>query len=414
MRVIAVLTVGLQLVVAAAAGAQTRVDLVPSATIGSIYDNNLFAQERGQRRSDARAPPGLRRRDHVAALRSRSATGPSTPSDRTSHRSTRSTRAGTRSADAPLPHDPGDDRRLRDPLRQNRRHPATSTSIPASSATVARRIGCEITPSVSHRVWPRTFAPDLATTWLTRAPDRERHRPPPHRAQRSDARIQRPYDAERRLHGPPVRRSLRDQPLEHGAGRRRAPRSAPGTRITLQAGPRFSTYRAVHPEVQVGFVRSTTHVRPGLRLLARRDDRARHPRPGRGRQPCGPRRVSADAAHRGRHAHRRVRTLPRSTTRRVTIYRGTLVTSWSPDAWYTVSGSYGLDYQLGDIRHGRVFLDGTEFIPDDRVLRHVLSRQPDRRAAFEPFNSAARSGGACERGNPMNRRLSASPLRVCA
>jgi hypothetical protein len=36
------------MLVAAAAGAQTRVDIVPSATIGSIYDNNLFAKSKGQ------------------------------------------------------------------------------------------------------------------------------------------------------------------------------------------------------------------------------------------------------------------------------------------------------------------------------------------------------------------------------
>src|SRR3954466_12066157 len=42
-RVIGLLILALQ-VLAIPAGAQTRVDIVPSATIGSIYDNNLFAK----------------------------------------------------------------------------------------------------------------------------------------------------------------------------------------------------------------------------------------------------------------------------------------------------------------------------------------------------------------------------------
>src|SRR6185503_10432850 len=35
---------------------------------------------------------------------------------------------------------------------------------------------------------------------------------------------------------------------------------APGTRVTFQAGPRFSTYRGMRPEIQAGLVRATNHV----------------------------------------------------------------------------------------------------------------------------------------------------------
>src|SRR5689334_14963017 len=45
--VIAVLTIGLQLTLAAVSDAQTSVDIVPTATIGSTYDNNLFAETKG-------------------------------------------------------------------------------------------------------------------------------------------------------------------------------------------------------------------------------------------------------------------------------------------------------------------------------------------------------------------------------
>ncbi len=53
-RLIAVVIVAVQ-VLASPASAQTRVDIVPSATIGSIYDNNLFAKTNTPAR-DARHP----------------------------------------------------------------------------------------------------------------------------------------------------------------------------------------------------------------------------------------------------------------------------------------------------------------------------------------------------------------------
>src|SRR5688572_12838631 len=43
-RAIAVLAIGIQTAIAGSVSAQTRVDIVPSATIGSIYDNNLLAR----------------------------------------------------------------------------------------------------------------------------------------------------------------------------------------------------------------------------------------------------------------------------------------------------------------------------------------------------------------------------------
>jgi hypothetical protein len=48
--------------------------------------------------------------------------------------------------------------------------------------------------------------------------------------------------------------------------------------------------------------------------------------------------------------------------REARVYRSTLIGSWTSRGMYTVSASYGLDYQQGDIRRRL----------DENVLRHVF------------------------------------------
>ncbi len=71
------------------------------------------------------------------------------------------------------------------------------------------------------------------------------------------------------------------------------------------------------------------------------------------------------------------------------IYRGTLVSSWTPGGIYTLAASYGLDYQEGDIR-GRL-IDG------ERVLRHVfrvsVTVAPRLSRSILPPEEAARTKG---------------------
>jgi hypothetical protein len=49
---------------------------------------------------------------------------------------------------------------------------------------------------------------------------------------------------------------------------------------------------------------------------------------------------------------------------RLTSYRQTFIASWSPGGLYTFNGSYGVDYQQGNVRRG-VFTGGD-------VWRHVF------------------------------------------
>jgi hypothetical protein len=75
--------------------------------------------------------------------------------------------------------------------------------------------------------------------------------------------------------------------------------------------------------------------------------------------------------------------------RAATVYRGTLVGSWSVGGPFTLSASYSADYQLGDIRRN--------LFRDERVLRHVVrfgvTIAPSFSRSFLPPDEAARAKG---------------------
>ena len=75
--------------------------------------------------------------------------------------------------------------------------------------------------------------------------------------------------------------------------------------------------------------------------------------------------------------------------RAATVYRGTLVGSWSVGGPFTVAASYSADYQLGDIRRN--------FFRNERVLRHVVrlgvTIAPSYSRSFLPPDEAARARG---------------------
>jgi hypothetical protein len=171
---------------------------------------------------------------------------------------------------------------------------------------------------------------------------------------------------------------------------------APGTRLTFGAGPKITSYRGLVPEVSAQFARITPYINVGLDywhgetiVLGIR---------GPVRVDSGTARVSWPLTRTiefGTHAGiSDITTLDALETR---VYRGTLVGSWTPGGIYTVATTYGIDYQLGDIRP-RFAADGGEPIFDDRVLRHVfrvsVTVAPRFRRSILPPEEAARVRGA--------------------
>jgi len=138
---------------------------------------------------------------------------------------------------------------------------------------------------------------------------------------------------------------------------------APGTRVTLQGGPRVSSYRGIAPEVVAGFFRDTNRLDVGVDYwhgetivlgiqgpVAVNSGTARLTWPMTRTIEIG--------------SHSAVTGIVTLDQRQVTTYRETLVSSWSPGGWYTVAASYGVDYQQGDIRRN--------LFSNANVLRHVF------------------------------------------
>jgi hypothetical protein len=82
--------------------------------------------------------------------------------------------------------------------------------------------------------------------------------------------------------------------------------------------------------------------------------------------------------------------------REATNYRATLGGSWSPATFYTVAATYGIDYQLGEIRR-RLYLDGVALGLEPEIMRHVfrvsVTVAPRFRRSILPPDEAARAKG---------------------
>jgi len=171
---------------------------------------------------------------------------------------------------------------------------------------------------------------------------------------------------------------------------------APGTRVTFVAGPKTTTYGGVDLEATAAFARATTRMRLGLDywhgetiVLGIAGPVAVDSVTSRVTWPLTPRFELA--------THAGVSDVATLDDRASTIYRGTLVGSWSSRGLYTIAATYGVDFQNGSIRN-RIYLDDEALLPlDDRVLRHVfrvsVTVAPRYRRSILPPEEAARAKG---------------------
>jgi hypothetical protein len=172
--------------------------------------------------------------------------------------------------------------------------------------------------------------------------------------------------------------------------------TGPGARFTVAAGPKIRSYEiGLVPEVNVSFTRAALRSRLALDywhgetiVLGIRGPVAVDSGTARLSWPLT--RFIEVSAHTGVSD---IRTLD---NREATNYRGTLGASWSPGGIYTVAASYGLDYQLGDIRR-RLFLDDIPLLMEREIMRHVfrvsVTVAPRFRRSILPPDEAARAKG---------------------
>jgi hypothetical protein len=170
---------------------------------------------------------------------------------------------------------------------------------------------------------------------------------------------------------------------------------APGTRLAVSAGPKLTSYRGVTPEASVAFTRTTPRRRLALDYWHGETIVLGIAGPVNVNSVTG--RVSWPLTRRVEvGTHLGVSDVTTLENRTSTIYRGNLVGSWSPGGIYTVAASYGLDFQQGSIRNP-IFLDDEALVFDDRLLRHVfrvsVTVAPRYGRSILPPDEAARAKG---------------------
>jgi hypothetical protein len=136
-----------------------------------------------------------------------------------------------------------------------------------------------------------------------------------------------------------------------------------GTSLTLQGGPRFTTYGGIEPEIVASVVQRMKDVRVGIDYW-------------QGESiilgVSGPVSVQSAATRATWYVRRNLELgssvgVFRSTTLEqagARVIHGEAVAAWSPGGPYTIAASYGADFQRGDIR--------SELLNDTQVFRHVF------------------------------------------
>jgi hypothetical protein len=160
------------------------------------------------------------------------------------------------------------------------------------------------------------------------------------------------------------------------------------TTVNVQAGPRWTTYRGLVPEVSASLARDGRTLKAGVDYSHGETIILGVMGPvqidtGAARMTIAPTRRTEFGLH---TSASKILTLDQ---RAATVYRGTVVGSWSVGGPFTLSTSYSADYQLGDVRRN--------LFRDDKVLRHVVrfgvTIAPSFSRSFLPPDEAARAKG---------------------
>ncbi len=344
---------------AAHASAQSRVDVVPSVSVGSVYDDNLFAQVQGSGGQMLQVRPGLEATVESPRLKLGSLW---TFDMQHSNHADLNTFDARRHADLDLSYRSTSATTLGLAARYDRTE--TPGEINLLSGVLGDRRQAhrwEVYPNFSHRVRPRTSVTG-SYDWT----DESLLDNGTGRMHVARAGLAHEYTARTTFTASYMGRRFVDETdtnSSHAILGAWDYQLAPGTRVTLQAGPRVSSYRGLAPEVVAGFFRDTNRLDVGLDywhgetiVLGIRGPVAVNSGTARLTWPMT-RTIEIGS-------HSAVTGITTIDGRQVTTYRETLVSSWSPGGWYTVFASYGVDYQQGDIRRN--------LFSNANVLRHVF------------------------------------------
>ncbi|HEY3161852.1 MAG TPA: hypothetical protein VGJ78_22975 [Vicinamibacterales bacterium] len=347
---------------AAAAAAQSHIEAVPSVTVGSLYDDNLFAQSQG----DA---------GHMITLRPGLGTAVDTPrlnlsslftfdSQHSNHADLTMIDA-RRHADAKVNYRASEAATLGVMAQYDRTETPGEINIGTGILSDRRQAQrWEAQPNFSYRFRPHTSITGSYDFMAESLVDNGTGRMQVVRAGLSQIASARSTFSglvqERHFADPTDATNGSDSVAALGGWDHQF---SPASRFSLQAGPRVSSYRGLQPEVNATIQRETPRLKAGLDyahsetiVLGIRGPVAYNG--GGARVTWGFRRTMEVSSH---TAATRIDTLDEH---RLTSYRQTFIGSWTPGGLYTFNASYGVDYQQGNVRRG-VFTDAD-------VWRHVF------------------------------------------
>jgi hypothetical protein len=373
---------------AAGAAAQTHFEAVPSVTVGTLYDDNLFAQAQGDAGQMITVRPGFgsaldTRRLNLSSL--------FTFDSQHSNHADLTMIDARRHADATMKYRATDMTTLGMMAQYDRTETPGEINIGTGILTDRRQAHrWEVSPNFAHRFLPHTSITGSYDWTAESLVDNGTGRMQAVRAGLSQILNARSSISglvqERHFADPTDATNASDSVAVLGGWDHQF---SPAGRFSLLAGPRVSSYRGLQPEINAGITRETPRLKLGLDyahtetiVLGIRGPVVLN---GGGARVTWPFRRTMEIS-----SHSAVSAIDTLDEHRLTNYRQTFIASWTPGGLYTLNGSYGVDFQQGNIRRN-VFTDAD-------VWRHVFGVSVTVAPRYshsikEPDDPAARAKG---------------------
>jgi hypothetical protein len=376
---------------APAAAAQSHIEAVPSVTIGTIYDDNVFAQEQGDAGQVLMVRPGLGTAIDTPRLSLSSLF--TFDSQRSNHRDLTMIDA-RRHADAVLTYRTTPMTTLGLMAQYDRT--STPGEINLGTGILSERRQAqrwEASPNFAHRFRQHTNIAGSYDYIAESLVDNGTGR-----MQTARVGLSQILSAKSSAAGWVVARHFAD-PTDATNGSDSVAvlggwdrQFSPATHLSFQAGPRVSSYRGLQPEISASISRKTPRLASALEyyhtetiVLGIRGPVVLN---GGGALVTWPFRPRMELS-----SHSAVSAIDTLDQHRLTSYRQTFIASWSPGGFYTFNASYGVDYQQGNIRRN-VFTDADVIRQIFGVSVSVAPRYS--RSIKEPDDPAARAKGVSQ------------------
>jgi hypothetical protein len=335
---------------AAGAAAQSHFEAVPSVTVGSIYDDNLFAQQEGDAGHMLTVRPGLGTAIDTPRLNLSSLF---TFDSQHSNHADLTMIDARRHADATMKYRSTEMTTLGFMAQYDRTETPGEINLGTGILSDRRQAQrWEVSPNFAHRFRPHTSITGSYDYMAESLVDNGTGRMQVVRAglsQIANARSTLSGLVQERHFADPTDATNGSDSLAVLGGWDH--QFSPAGRVSLYAGPRISSYRGLQPEVNASIMRDTPRLKLGFDynhtetiVLGIRGPVVLN---GGGARITWPFRRTTEIS-----SHSAISAIDTLDDHRLTNYRQTFIASWTPGGLYTLNASYGVDYQEGNVRRG--------------------------------------------------------------